>query len=406
MINLFLTLLNTFVVLASVQSINMASNSKNVYKDLSAACSRFTQTFHKELCVTSEGNIVTSPLSVHMILSLLSHGAKSETLDELSHGLFHSSRDSISEEYSSLLANLKELKNVELYIANAMYIQDGFELLAEFLAVGSDVYKSSISKLDFKHNIDAAEKINAWVEKATNNKIYNLVSSDDFDEYMKLVLVNAIYFNGYWLHKFDVKNTQSKTFHVTKTDKRFVPTMFIKSKYNYGEIQTLDSKFIEIPYMNEDIVMTIILPNEIDGLANVENNFSWEVIANANKSNTDVELYLPRFKIEFMVDLENTLRKLGLNRIFEDNANFSSISSIPLKVGKVLHKAVITVNEEGTEAAAATAVQMRLRRMIDMPEQFMVNRPFMFLIEYKPHNIPLFIGSVKDIGSNSKKDEL
>ncbi|XP_053984079.1 antichymotrypsin-2-like isoform X2 [Hylaeus volcanicus] len=406
MINLFLTLLNTFVVLASVQSINMASNSKNVYKDLSAACSRFTQTFHKELCVTSEGNIVTSPLSVHMILSLLSHGAKSETLDELSHGLFHSSRDSISEEYSSLLANLKELKNVELYIANAMYIQDGFELLAEFLAVGSDVYKSSISKLDFKHNIDAAEKINAWVEKATNNKIYNLVSSDDFDEYMKLVLVNAIYFNGYWLHKFDVKNTQSKTFHVTKTDKRFVPTMFIKSKYNYGEIQTLDSKFIEIPYMTEDIVMTIILPNEIDGLANVENNFSWEVIANANKSNTDVELYLPRFKIEFMVDLENTLRKLGLNRIFEDNANFSSISSIPLKVGKVLHKAVITVNEEGTEAAAATAVQMRLRRMIDMPEQFMVNRPFMFLIEYKPHNIPLFIGSVKDIGSNPKKDEL
>ncbi|XP_043250835.1 leukocyte elastase inhibitor-like isoform X1 [Colletes gigas] len=401
-----LTVLNTFVALTATQSINMSLDNKSLHKDFSISCNDFTQAFHKELSITSEGNIVTSPFSIHMILSLLSHGAESETLDEMTVGLCHRNKDSIKEGYATLIALLNELTNVKLYIANAMYIQDGFELQTEFLAVGSDVYKSSISKLDFKHNIDAAEKINAWVKKATNDKISNLVSSDDFDEDMKLVMVNAIYFNGVWLHKFDPKNTEKKTFHVTKTESKFVSMMFSKRKYDYGELPTMGSRFIEIPYMNKDIVMTIILPTEKDGLLNLQNNFSWEVLANAERSHNEIELFLPKFKIEFTVDLENILRKLGLNTIFEDNANFSGISSIPLKVSKVLHKAVIEVHEEGTEAAAATAVQMRLRRMILMPEQFLVDRPFMFVIEYKPNKVPLFIGSVKDITVSPERDEL
>ncbi|XP_076183026.1 antichymotrypsin-2 isoform X2 [Ptiloglossa arizonensis] len=398
--------LSIFIVLTFAQSLNMASSNKNIYQNLSASCNDFAQAFYKELSVTSKENIVTSPLSIHMILSLLSHGAESETLSELTNGLCHRDKDSIKEEYMTLINRLNELKNVKLHLANTIYIQDGFELLTEFLAVGSNVYKSSISKLDFKHNIDAAEKINAWVKAATNNKISNLVTSDDFNEYIKLVLINAIYFNGNWLYKFNEKNTEKKAFHVTKNEQKFVPTMFNKSKYNYGKIPTLDSTFIEIPYMNEDIVMMIILPNKVDGLSNLQNNFSWEILANAERWNKDIELYLPRFKIEFTVDLKNILQKLGLSIMFEDNANFSHISSVPLKVSKVLHKAVIEVNESGTEAAAATAAVMRLRRMIEIPEQFLVNRPFMFAIEHKPNKIPLFIGNVKDIKVTSERDEL
>ncbi|XP_076242697.1 antichymotrypsin-2 isoform X3 [Calliopsis andreniformis] len=343
-----------------------------------------------------------------MILSLLSHGAESETLDELVSGLCHREKNAIKNHYASLIAALNELENVKLHIANAMYLQEGFKMLTEFSAVGTDMYQSMISTLNFKNNVHAAEQINTWIKETTNNKIDNLISSGDFDENTRLVLVNAIYFNGAWLNKFDTKNTQKKAFYVTKHEKRLIPTMFNKSKYDHGEIPSLRAKFIEIPYMNKDIVMIIILPNEVDGLSHIQTHFSWEILANTSKFETEIELYLPKFKIEFTVDLENILRKLGLNTMFEDKANFNRLSNVPLKVSKVLHKAMIEVNEEGTEAAAATAVHMRLRRMIDMPEQFVVDRPFMFIIKYEPNNIPLFIGSVKDIKHNVtfEKDEL
>ncbi|XP_078043455.1 antichymotrypsin-2 [Augochlora pura] len=384
----------------------MAAESTNVCKNLSVSCTNFTKAFNAELSLTSEGNIVTSPISVHMILSLLSDGAKNETLNELSTALHHHDKASIKEGYTSLLTNLNELNNTKLHIANAIYIQEGFDLLEEFLTTGKTTYKSVISKLDFKHKKEAAEEINTWVGETTNHKISDLVSPDDFDEHMKLVLVNAIYFNGMWLHKFNVRQTEKRTFYVTKSKQKMVATMFNKSNYSHGKIPALDAKFIEIPYMNQDIVMTIILPNEVDGLLNLQNNFSWETLTKASRTNGDIELYLPKFKIEFMVDLEDILRKLGLNKMFQDNADFGYISSVPLKVGKCIHKAMIEVNEEGTEAAAATAVHIRLRRMIDMPEQFLVNRPFMFIIEHKAYNIPLFIGSVKDLESVSEKDEL
>ncbi|CAK9799753.1 unnamed protein product [Anthophora quadrimaculata] len=384
------------------------SSENNIYKNLSTSCNDFTKAFYKELSSTNVGNIVTSPLSIHMILSHLSHGAESLTLTEFTKTLCHRDKDSIKEGYKLLTAQLNELNNVKLYIANAMYIQDEFEVLTEFLTIGKEVYLSEVSKVDFKHNIDVAEKINTWVKEKTNNKIFDLVSSGDFNENTKLVLINAIYFNGSWLHKFNAKDTQDKIFHVTKNKKKLVPTMFNKSKYNYGNIPELHAKFIEIPYMNTDIVMIIILPNEVDGLSNLENNFSWEILANAARFNNDVDLYLPKFKIEFTVDLENILHKLGLSTMFKPDANFNYISNVPLKVSKVLHKAIIEINEESTEAAAATAVHIRLRRMIDIdiPQIFLVDRPFMFIIEFKPYNIPLFIGNIKNIGSTTHKDEL
>ncbi|KAK1135482.1 hypothetical protein K0M31_000074 [Melipona bicolor] len=382
------------------------NSEDDISKHLSASCNDFTKNLYKELSSDSRGNVVNSPLGIHMILSYLSHGAESTTLNELTKSLYHYDKDSIQEGYRSLITQLNELGDIKLYIANSIYIQDEFELLTEFLTIGREFYKSEISKIDFK-NIDAAEKINSWVKQKTNNKISNLVSSDDFDENIKLVLINAIYFNGSWLNTFNAKNTNDKIFHVTRDQTKLVPTMFNKSQYNYSNIPILQAKFIEIPYTNTDIVMIIILPNEIDGLLNLQTNFSWEILTNASRLYGEIELYLPKFKIEFTVDLKNILSKLGVSKMFSRDANFKRISSVPLMVNKILHKAVIEINEEGTEAAAATAVHLRLRRsMANEPKQFLVDRPFMFVIEYKPKNIPLFIGSVQDIGIASQKDEL
>lgn len=408
LLSISLTVLVAIIVngMAQQSSERSASDSGNVYQSLSASCNEFTNTFHKELLSANEGNVVSSPLSVHMILSLLSHGAGSATLDEFTSGLCHRNAKSLNEGYRSLISLLNNVKDVKLHIANAMFVQDGFKILTEFLSIGADVYQSLISRVDFQKKAHAVEEINSWVKEKTNDKIKNLVTTGDFDEFTKLVLVNAIYFHGHWLHKFDAKDTELKVFHLTKTESKRVPTMFKKCKYNHGSVPSLAARFIEIPYMNKDITLTIILPNEVDGLQSLRNDFVWEKLAEAPRVKTEVELYLPKFKFESTINLEDILRKVGLNKMFQDHADFTRISDVPLKVSKVLHKAVIEINEEGTEAAAATAVHIRLRRMIDSPEEFTIDRPFMFAIEHKPSKLPLFLGNVVDVGSPLERDEL
>ncbi|PBC25413.1 leukocyte elastase inhibitor [Apis cerana] len=397
-----------FIIMMGSSSATFSNNKENIGKYLSASYNNFTKDLYKELTSTNVGNIINSPLIIHMILSHLSHGAESTTLDELTKSLYHYNKSLIEEEYRSLIIKLNELSMVKLYIANAMYIQDGFEILTEFLTVGKDVYQSEISKVDFKNNVEASQKINAWVNEKTNNKIPYFVSSDNFNENTKLILINAIYFNGTWLNIFNIRDTKDRIFHVLKNQTKLVPTMYSKSKYTYGDMPTLQAKFIEIPYKNPDVAMIIILPNQIDGLLNLQTNFSFEMLANTTRFYNDIELYLPKFKIEFTMDLKNALNKLGLITMFKPNANFNRISNIPLMVDKVLHKAIIDINEEGTEAAATTGVFLRLRRCTypEETEKFIVDRPFMFIIEYKPNNIPLFIGNVQDIEVTSQRDEL
>ena len=388
------------------QSCTSPACTNNMHENLSVSCNDFTTDFYKELSATNDKNIVSSPLSIHMILSLLSHGAEAETFDELINGIRYHYKDLLQDAYKSLITQLNELTTVKLYIANAVCVQNGFELHTEFSALAAEAYQSEIMSIDFKHSKDAAMKINTWIKSKTNDKIADLVSSDNIGEDTKLVLINAIYFNGNWLHMFDKQKTQNREFYVAKDKKKLVPTMVNKSSYNYGKIPTLHAKFIEIPYKNMDIIMTIILPDEADGLTNLQSNFSWEILKNASRSNREVKLYLPKFKIEFTVDLETILRTLHVNKMFEDNANFNRISNKPLKVSKILHKAIIEVDETGTEAAAATVSSMRFCRMVSLPEEFIVDRPFMFIIEHKQNNIPLFIGNVRDIKVTSQKDEL
>ncbi|XP_017880303.1 leukocyte elastase inhibitor-like isoform X2 [Ceratina calcarata] len=382
--------------------------TEDMYKNLSIACNEFTRNIYKQFTAASANeNIVSSPLSIHMILSYLSHGADSTTLEEFTKSLYLFDKESIKEGYRSLITQFNELGNIKLYLANAMYVRHDFDLFTEFLTIGKEVYQSEIVKIDFRRNTDAAAKINGWIKKKTNNKIPALVSPNDFDENTCMVLVNAIYFNGNWLQAFDKKNTKDRAFHVTASQQKLVPTMYRKSSYAHGNIPTLKAKFIQIPYMNTDVTMTIILPDDINGLMNVENKYTREALENVTVSNSEVELYLPKFKVEFRIDLRNILRNLDLSLMFEHNANFRRISKVPLLVSKVLHKAVIEVNEEGTEAAAATYAQVRVRRMIvEEPEKFVVDRPFMFIIEYKPSKTSLFIGSIRDIGTSPRKEEL
>ncbi|XP_018339989.1 PREDICTED: antichymotrypsin-2-like isoform X1 [Trachymyrmex septentrionalis] len=385
---------------------DMSGEQQNDIKTLSTACNNFMIPLYKSLTTNIDSNVIISPLSLHMILSLLSNGAGGSTLNELKSVLHYDNIVSANDKFKTLIFLLKGIENIELHIANKIYVQDGFDLMAEFLAICTNIFQSSISRLNFKNNELAVETINSWVQKATNNKILDIISSSDIDEDTRIMLINAIYFKSKWLHKFDEMNTIKRKFYISKTETNLVPTMFKTSKYAYGKISIWDTTFIEIPYLNQDIVMIILLPDREIELQVLENNFNWKTLADEPRSTDEIALYLPKFKFEITIDLKDTLRKIGLNTIFEDDADFTQLSNIPLKVSHALQKIFIEINEEGSEAAAATVVGMRLKRMATLPMEFMVDRPFMFAIEHKPSRVPLFLGSVRKIEFLQERDEL
>nr|KAF7427230.1 hypothetical protein H0235_006924 [Vespula pensylvanica] len=402
---LFLLILFGITYLSSAEM--SVQKEENILQKVANSCCFFSSNFYKVLSDEFDGNIITSPFSLHTILSLLHHGSKGITSNELQTVLYPSSIDVSHNEIKSLISTLNDIKEVELQIANAIYIQDNFQVLSEFTTVSTDVFNCGLSIVDFKNKLQAINEINSWVKTATRDKISTIISMDDIDEHTKAVLINAVYFKGRWLHKFDDKLIKNIFFHTSKTDKKLVPMMYKQSKYVYGEIPNLNARFIEIPYVNQDIAMVILLPNEIEGLQLLQKDFKWEDFSEASGSETDIALSLPRFKYEITIDLENILRKLGLHSMFEDNADFGNLTNEPVKISKILQKAFIEVNEEGSEAAAATVAQIRLKRaLIDFPEEFLVNRPFLFIIYYKPSKIPIFLGSVKDIHISVEKDEL
>ncbi|XP_011644242.1 antichymotrypsin-2-like isoform X2 [Pogonomyrmex barbatus] len=383
----------------------LSSKEQNASNVLSVACNNFTIPLFKSLSIGTGNNVVISPLNLHMILSLLSNGAGGFTLKELKSVLHHDTV-SLNDEFKTLILLLNNMGDLELRIANKVYIQDGFDLMADFLSTCTNIFQCSIARLDFKDNIYAAKMINIWIQETTNNKISNVISSDDIGEDTRIMLINAIYFKSKWLHTFDERNTAKRTFHVSKTETNLVPTMFKKSKYAYGKISTWHTTFIEIPYLNQDIAMIILLPDREIELQVLENNFNWNTLVDAPRSTEMISLYLPKFKFEITTNLKDTLCKIGLNTMFKDDADFRRLSNVPLKVSHALQKMFIEVNEEGSEAAAATVVGIRLKRMIISPMEFVVDRPFLFVIEHKPSRVPLFLGSVRKIEFSQERDEL
>lgn len=382
-----------------------SSNESNTFDKISTACNDFTNSLYMPLSAYTDKNIIISPLSLHVLLSLLSNGAGGSTLDELRSTLGYSDKEFLNDEFKALIILLNDMRNVTLHVANAAYIQKEVDLTGDFLSTCMNIFQSLISKIDFEDKIHAAETINTWVQVATHNKISNIISPDDISVDTKFVLLNAVHFKSRWLKSFNEENTQQRKFYVSRTETYFVPTMFTKATYFYGEIPLWNTQFIEIPYLNEDIVMVILLPDREMELQFLEKKFNWQTLVNRHRFFDDFELYLPKFKFEITINLKDILKKIGLNMMFKDDCDFRHISKFPLKVSNVLQKIFIEVNEQGTEAAIVTAVKMKTKRMAISPMEFIVDRPFMFAIEHKPTKLPLFLGSVRKLDS-LVKDEL
>lgn len=245
----------------------------------------------------------------------------------------------------------------------------------------------------------ATDLINNWVAENTSQKITKLLSPGILNDLTRLVLVNAVYFKGDWAKKFNPSNTKEEDFHVSPTETVRVQLMHItKGKFVYGVNHKLNCKAIELPYCGDQLSMIVLLPDSVTTLQNVESALTAEDLLSVNKafnmSSQDVQLWLPKFRLDEKLGLGDILSAMGMTDMFDQRlADFSGIDgSRELCVSKVVHQAVVDVNEEGTEAAAATAVVMARRCMVREPFEFRADRPFMFFIRDNKTNSILFLG--------------
>ncbi|HVS35535.1 MAG TPA: serpin family protein, partial [Gemmataceae bacterium] len=276
--------------------------------------------------------------------------------------------------------------------------QKRYAFKPDFLKTAKDDYGAGLNDVDYVGATEQARQtINAWVEKQTNDKIKDLIPPGVLDPNTRLVLTNAIYFKGDWASQFKKDATKNAPFHLTADKTVDSPLMRQKARFGYfdgGSFQAL-----EMPYKNGDLSMVVLLPKKVDGLADLEKDLSADKLAGwiGKLNQQEVNVTLPKFKTTQQLGMKNVLSKMGMPVAFSDRADLSGIGGEPgdLYIQDVIHKAYVDVNEEGTEAAAATGVVVTTRAVIVAPE-FRADHPFVFLIRDVRNGGILFLGRLAD----------
>jgi serpin B len=337
---------------------------------------------------TTEGNLFFSPASIETALAMTREGAAGNTLRQMMLLL------------GGEPAPFPKPAAVTLDTANALWTDQTFPVLEAFQQTVQEKYSAEIRSADFRGQPDAErEMINRWVEEKTRDKIKDLLAPDTVDDLTRLILVNAIYFKGDWLHAFDKQKTADEPFWTAAEESVDVPMMTMKPG-RFGYMESDGFQALELPYQGDELAMLIILPKDRCGLARVEDGLSADALSEwtAALRKEEVEVHLPRFKTESQFNLNQMLSGLGMSDAFNPAlADFSGMTGTnDLFISAVVHKAFVQVNEEGTEAAAATGVTVGITSIPAPPEIFRADRPFLFLIRANESGTILFMGRVCD----------
>jgi serine protease inhibitor len=337
-------------------------------------------------------NVFLSPFSVSMALGMALDGASGTTLDSMKQtlGLNNLTTEQVNDSYKSISGLLQNLDpNVTMNIANSVWVRNGFPVLPSFLSDCSTYFDAEAATLDFA-SPDAVQTINGWVNSKTNGRIQTVLNQIPPDVVM--YLINAVYFKGAWTYQFDPSKTADTTF---TTPAGTIPCKMMYQHATYAYRATGQEQIIDLPYGSGLFSMTIILPGQsvpIDEYCASLTQQKWDALTGGLDS-AAVDLYVPKFTIEYGATLNDALKAMGMDIAFSDSADFSRISSIPLCISEVNHKTFVDVNEEGTEAAAVTVVSMRPTAVIQIPSM-RIDRPFICAIREHATGTILFVGKI------------
>ena len=345
-------------------------------------------------------NLFLSPFSVQVALALCAAGAKGETRRVLA-DLIGAPLD-VAEQNRQYAAWLKSVQHtggshVQLTTANALWVQQGNHLQPDYLKTAADIYGSACNEVDFLKLPDqAVHSINSWVENHTAGKIKELIGRQLITADTRLILTNAIYFKGKWADEFDMSHTWDEDWHGANGIRK-TPMMHRRGGYLYCE--NADFQALDLPYLGDQLSLLVVLPRKRDGLAALEGQWAtrhtYQQVVGSLAHDESVIVSLPRFRMETETQLGPVLGKLGAALAFQDDADFSGISKVPLKISEVVHKAFVEVNEEGTEAAGATGVVMaKCAAIAQEPRSFQADHPFLFVIRDRNSSAVLFSGRV------------
>ncbi|XP_029664886.1 antitrypsin-like [Formica exsecta] len=388
------------------------SSSSNTYKNLSSAVVTYVEL--KDVSGLKEPsyinrlmnieNIVYSLINICMITSLLLNGAKEgATENELKSYLDITDKISLNEDLANL-TYLNGIGNIELHLETAVYVQNSVELTADFSSICINNFNCLISKVDFRNNEHVTETINLWAQKATNyNMLDHVISSVNVDRDTKIMLVNVVYLNSRWLNSTYKRKLERRKFYISSSKMYFVPTIkFEKSTFIHGEIPHWNAKFIEIPFLDDNVTMIIFLPNENMELGNLEylrkklNLSELQSVRTAytNKFEQDMELYLPKFMIAYHENMTDFFREVGVTTMFGDNADFTRLSEIPLKVNNIVQTVSVKINEGSSEDPDGYIFdRSEVREPVGPRQELVVDRPFHYLIEV--YGEIMFAGTVR-----------
>ncbi len=368
-----------------------------ISQDFIAGNSRFAFDIFRQLNKEDQDqNIFISPLSISTALAMTYQGAGTTTKEVMAQTLGYAGLNEqiLSEGYQNLLCYLQQLDaKIELNVGNSLWIKKGKEINKDFLMLNKDIFDASIATLDFSQD-DAVDQINQWISEATKGKITKMIAPP-LPADVIMYLINAIYFKGDWSEQFDKRHTYEGQFQAGDGSSNKIMMMSKNGKVEYGQGDSF--KVVRLPYGEGKVAMYCILPQKnipiSDFIANLDRE-QWQEIRDSISEKDRVRLSLPRFKLEYGIkNLNDSLVALGMGEAFEDTADFSGIRK-DAYISKVLHKAVIEVNEEGSEAAAATAVEIRETAVELEPLIFIADRPFVLLIIDDDTGTILFMGKL------------
>ncbi|XP_034369177.1 serpin B10 isoform X2 [Arvicanthis niloticus] len=389
---------------------------------LVVSINQFALEFSKRLAESAEGrNIFFSPWGISTSLAMVYLGTKGSTAAQMSQVLqfstvqdFKSGPDSekkrkmefnsgeveeIQSAFQTLAAEiLKPGNSYILKTANRIYGEKTYPFHNKYLEDMKTYFGAEPQSVNFAEASGQIRKdINSWVQCQTEGKIPNLLSDDSVGSKTKMVLVNALYFKGTWEHQFSVENTTERPFRINKTTSKPVQMMSMKQSLQVFHIEELQTIGLQLNYQNRELSLLLLLPEEIDGLEQLERAITYEKLdkwTSADMMDTyEVQLYLPKFKMEESYDLKSALRGMGMTDAFnQSKADFSNMSSERnLFLSNVFHKTFLEINEEGTEAAAGTGSEVSAR--IKAPSiELNVDHPFLFFIRHNRTKSILFCG--------------